>query len=316
MDKRTEKIRAAAKKLLSEGKVDVVIGYKAGTVPLRNAPYFARTPEEADNLIWDSNCRINLATFIPRREGKIAVVAKGCDARNIINHMVENQIDRDRVYIIGVPCEGMVEPALVQAQVPGGKAIGEIVEDNGQITVKGRDFAVTLNKADLLRQNCRVCQHPNPPVADELVAEPVPESAVDPYQDIKELLEKSEPERWDYYRDLIKDCLRCYACRDACPLCYCHVCFVDESMPQWMGKSQDPTDVFTFHLLRAYHCAGRCTDCGACESACPVGIKMRQFTRVLEKSVKERYGYEAGLDPDKKPPLTVFLPDDPQEFIK
>jgi len=316
MDKRTEKIRAAAKKLLSEGKVDVVIGYKAGTVPLRNAPYFARTPEEADNLIWDSNCRINLATFIPRREGKIAVVAKGCDARNIINHMVENQIDRERVYIIGVPCEGMVEPALVQAQVPGGKAIGEIVEDNGQITVKGRDFAVTLNKADLLRQNCRVCQHPNPPVADELVAEPVPEQAVDPYQDIKELLEKSEPERWDYYRDLVKDCLRCYACRDACPLCYCHVCFVDESMPQWMGKSQDPTDVFTFHLLRAYHCAGRCTDCGACESACPVGIKMRQFTRVLEKSVKERYGYEAGLSPDKKPPLTVFLPDDPQEFIK
>ncbi|MEJ2672948.1 MAG: Coenzyme F420 hydrogenase/dehydrogenase, beta subunit C-terminal domain [Deltaproteobacteria bacterium] len=316
MDTRTEKIRAAAKRLLSEGKVDVVIGYRAGTVPLRNAPYFARTPQEADNLIWDSNCRVNLATFIPRRQGKIAVVAKGCDARNILNHIVENQINRDRVYIIGVPCEGMVEPALIEARVPEGQTITEMVEDNGQITVKGRDFAVTLEKAEMLRQNCRVCQHRNPPVSDELVAEPVPETAVDPYQDLEELLAKSEPERWDYYRELVKDCIRCYACRDACPLCYCQVCFVDETQPQWVGKSQDATDVMTFHLLRAYHCAGRCTDCGACESACPMGIKVRQFTRVLEKSVKERYGYEAGLSPDEKPPLTVFLPDDPQEFIK
>jgi formate dehydrogenase subunit beta len=316
MDTRTEQIRVAAKKLLSEGTVDVVIGYKAGTVPLRNAPYFAHTPEEAENLIWDSNCRINLAAFIPRRPGKIAVVAKGCDARNVINHMVENQITRDRVHIIGVPCEGMVEPALVMARVPDGKTVLEAVENNGQITVTGRDFAVTLEKAEVLRQNCRVCQHPNPPLADEMVAEPVPATSADPYQDIQELLAKTEPERWQYYQDLVQNCLRCYACRDACPLCYCQVCFVDEAMPQWVGKSQDATDVFTFHLLRAYHCAGRCTDCGACESACPVGIKVRQFTRLLEKSVKERYGYEAGLDPEKKPPLTVFLPDDPQEFIK
>jgi formate dehydrogenase (coenzyme F420) beta subunit len=316
MDTRTEKIRAAARNLLSQGKVDVVIGYQAGTVPLRNAPYFARTPAEAENLIWDSNCRVNLATFIPGRQEKIAVVAKGCDARSLINHLVEKQITRDRLYIIGVPCEGMLEPALVMAQVPEGKAVLEAVEKNGQITVKGRDFAVTLEKAEVLRQNCRVCQHRNPPLADEMVAEPVPETPVDPYQDLKELLDRTGPERWQYYQDLVKDCLRCYACRDACPLCYCHVCFVDESMPQWVGKSQDATDVLTFHLLRAYHCAGRCTDCGACESACPMGIKVRQFTRLLEKSVQERYGYEAGLDPEQQPPLSVFLPNDPQEFIK
>jgi formate dehydrogenase subunit beta len=316
MDTRTEKIRTAAKKLLSAGKVDVVVGYKAGTVPLRSTPYFARTPQEADRLIWDSNCRLNLTNFLTRRPDKLAVVAKGCDARSIVNHIVEKQILRDQIHIIGVPCEGMVEPALIQSQVPDGKAINEVLEGNGQITVKGRDFEIILDKADVLRQNCRVCLHPNPPLADELVAEPVAEKPVNPYQDLKELLEKSEAERWDYYRELVKDCLRCYACRDACPLCYCKVCFVDESMPQWMGKSQDPTDVLTFHLLRAFHCAGRCTDCGACESVCPVGIKMRQFTRVLEKSVRERYGYEAGLDPDQSPPLTVFLPDDPQEFIK
>lgn len=100
------------------------------------------------------------------------------------------------------------------------------------------------------------------------------------------------------------------------PLCYCHVCFVDESQPQWCGKGQDEADVATFHLLRAFHCAGRCTDCGACESACPMGIKVRRFTSKIEKDVRELYGYTPGLDLESTPPLSVYRPNDPQEFIK
>jgi ferredoxin len=315
MDKRTEKIREMAKRLLSEGRVDVVLGYGPGTVPLRNAPMFARTPEEADKLVWDSNCRINLANFLPRTKERVAVVAKGCDARNIVNHIVEHQIDRDRVYIIGVPCQGMLDPEEVMKRE--GRTIESAVESNGDLTVKGPGFETTLKLGDLLRQNCRVCVHRNPPVYDELIIEPVPEQTdVDRYADIRELLGRPDSERHAYFKNLVKDCIRCYACRDACPLCYCHVCFVDEHMPQWLGKSIDPHDVLTYHLLRAFHCAGRCTDCGACEAACPVHIKVRQFTRMLEKDIQDRYGYEAGMSLDKLPPLTVYRPDDPQEFIK
>ncbi len=315
MEARTEKIREAAKRLLTEGKVDVVIGYRAGTVPLRNSPHFARTPEEADLLVWDSNCRINLANFLPRRKDKVAVVAKGCDVRNIVGHILEHQIEREQVYIIGVPCEGMVDPALVYEKE--GRSIEEVIEANGQLNLKGGDFTTTVDRAEVLRSNCAACAHRNPTVYDELICDAVPElEGVDRYLDLRELMEKSDTERWDYFQDLVKDCIRCYACRDACPLCYCHVCFVDESMPQWVGKSQDETDVMTYHLLRAFHCAGRCTDCGACESACPMDIKVRQFTRLLEKDVNELYGYEAGLSLEQGPPLTVYRPDDPQEFIK
>jgi formate dehydrogenase (coenzyme F420) beta subunit len=119
-----------------------------------------------------------------------------------------------------------------------------------------------------------------------------------------------------HFDDLLKNCIRCYACRNACPLCYCPTCFVDESRPQWVGKSIDPTDTRTFHFLRAYHCAGRCTDCGACERACPVGIKVRTFTKKLEKDVKELFNFETGLDPDVRPPLDVYKTQDPEEFIK
>ena len=315
MQLRTEKIREIAKRLLSEEKVDVVLGYRAGTIPLKNAPYFARTAREADHLIWDSNCRINLANFLPRRKDRIAVVAKGCDARNIVGHIIENQISREQVYIIGVPCQGMIEPSLILEKE--GRPIIEAVEADGQLTLKGRDFTTILSRAELLRQNCLTCVHRNPPVYDELAADPVSEQeGVDRYADLKELLARSDTERYEYFRDLIKNCIRCYACRDACPLCYCHVCFVDETMPQWVGKSIDPGDNMTYHLLRAFHCAGRCTDCGACEAACPMDIKLRQFTRLLEKDVSELYGYEPGLSLEQAPPLTVYRPDDPQEFIK
>jgi Na+-translocating ferredoxin:NAD+ oxidoreductase RnfC subunit len=91
---------------------------------------------------------------------------------------------------------------------------------------------------------------------------------------------------------------------------------VDESRPQWVGKTIDPTDVRTFHFLRAFHLAGRCTDCGACERACPVGIKLRQYTKKLEKDIKELYGYEAGVNHDERPPLDTYRPGDPEDFIK
>jgi ferredoxin len=123
-------------------------------------------------------------------------------------------------------------------------------------------------------------------------------------------------QRWEYFENLLAPCIRCYACRNACPLCYCPTCFVDESRPQWVGKSQNPVDVRTFHFLRAYHCAGRCTDCGACERACPVGINMRVFTKKLEKDCFENFGWEAGLSTDVRPPLDVYRPEDPDDFIK
>ena len=81
-------------------------------------------------------------------------------------------------------------------------------------------------------------------------------------------------------------------------------------------KSIDPTDTMTFHILRAYHCAGRCTDCGACERVCPVGIPMRQFTKKLNKDALKFFSWEAGLDKEQRPPLDVYKVDDYNDFIK
>jgi len=312
----TEKIRETAKKLLEEGKVDVFIGYKKGSVPMMNEPVLISDPEKIDILYWDSNCGLNLCNYLTKRTEKIGIVANGCNSRNIVTHIVENQIKRDQLYIVGIPCKGMIDHRAVQRAVKQ-REILDIHEEGDGFTVKGKDFEETFDKKDYLQTNCAVCTHRNPVGYDEMIADPVEEQeGIEAYSDV-EKIEGMEPEKkWVFFTRLIERCIRCYACRNACPLCYCPTCFVDESQPQWVGKSSDPTDTMTFHFLRAYHCAGRCTDCGACERVCPMGISMRQFTRKLNKDTLDLFSWEAGLTLDQRPPLDVYKPDDYNDFIR
>jgi ferredoxin len=315
MQNYTDKIREIAARLLEDGTVDTVIGFRKGTVPMMCEPHFCRTAAEAGRLAWNSSCGINLANYLTGRTEKIGIVAKGCDSRNIVTHIIENKIKRDQLHIIGVPCQGMIDKNKIKTLVAG--EIRSVEEDQDRVVVKGVDVEEVFQKSDVLQQNCAVCIHRNPVVYDELVADLVEEQTdVDRYADVDQIEALPTEERWQYFDDLLSECIRCYACRNACPLCYCPTCFVDESRPQWVGKSQDPTDIRTFHFLRAYHCAGRCTDCGACERACPVGINMRVFTKKLEKDCKALFDWEAGMSLEDRPPLDTYRPTDPDDFIK
>ncbi len=315
MDTCTQKIREYAFKLLENKEVEAVIGFEQGTIPMAVRPVLIRTKEEAEKLVFNSLCGLNLANYTRKHKGKIAVVAKGCDSRNIVTHIVENQMTRDQIIVIGVPCTGMVNKSKL-----AGLFKQDIVffdEKDGMITVKTASEEKSIPKADILKENCALCMHRNPVIYDYLAGEAVAEQILDdPFVDVRAIEGMSSAEKQMLFENLTQNCIRCYACRNACPLCYCPTCFVDESKPQWVGKSQDKTDVDTFHFLRAFHCAGRCTDCGACVEACPMDINVRLFTRKLIKDSYDMFNWEAGLDLNKRPPLDTFTPDDPDDFIK
>lgn len=310
----SQQIREAAGKLLKRKEVELVIGFEPGTLPLHSTPCFIRKGGEARRLIWDSFCDNNVARYLVKRQERVAVVAKGCDSRTIVELIKEKQFPREQVVIIGTVCQQLIDRRRIEEKLEG-KEILEAEEKDGRVIVKGAGWTDVLEKDEFLHHSCKVCTHRNPVIYDILIGEGVEENTSDSYLDVVELEAKSPEERWKYFSHEVDRCIRCYACRNACPLCYCGECFVDHTRPQWIGKTIDLSDTMIFHIMRAFHMAGRCVDCGACERACPMGIDFRKLTRKLVHDVKELYGYESGTSLDEAAPLATFRPDDPQEFI-
>jgi ferredoxin len=313
MNKVETAIRETAARLLGQGRVALVLGYEAGSVPFRTAPAFVERAVDAERLVWGPFCTNNLAVYLPklRGAGRVAIVAKGCDARSTVGLIQEHQIPREQVVIIGVPCDGMVDTdRLAPAESLAGVAIS--TEADGRLTVESGDGRRTIAVGELLQARCRVCEYNTPPVADEVIGDPVPPmpDAAAAFSAVTELERLSAAERQAFWRAQVERCLRCYACREACPACYCRTCFVDKAAPRWLSKASTADDNWMFHAVRAFHLAGRCVECGECERVCPMDIPISKLNRMLDREIRERFGYVAGLDPEAVPPLGTFRPED------
>lgn len=326
------KLREEAQRLLLEKKADVIIGYEKGTLPLTATPCFITRPEEAEKLVWNNLCTQNLAKFVhdlitahknsqkrvkpeDRKKKVIGVIARGCTTRSIIIHLQERQYDRGEVYIIGVPCDGYVEGKKLKTAA-GGADIIEGDMEGGQIKVKTAEGEKTLALKDVLSDSCRTCRYNNPIISDVMIGSPAPPMNPDAeYDQVKEFEAKSIEERWAYFTKEMAKCIRCNACRQACPSCYCPTCFAEQSMPQWVGIGEDATDTQVFQFMRLYHMVGRCVDCGSCVAVCPMGVDLRKFLKKIDKDCWEMFGNRAGSSMEDMPPLGKFSENDKEDFI-
>lgn len=126
----------------------------------------------------------------------------------------------------------------------------------------------------------------------------------------------SAVERREFWTKEFSRCFKCYACRAACPLCYCERCVTDVNQPQWVAVAPHGLGVMEWHANRAMHLAGRCIQCGACSVACPVGIPIALLTIEATRVVAEEFGYQAGLRCDAPAALSSFKVDDKETFIQ
>jgi ferredoxin len=303
---RIQRLREAVKAELAN--VDFVLGYARGFDPLHATPITVRTEADADKLIFDASCVQNLATSLYGLRGKrMGLVVKGCDSRSVVELLQEKLVDRENLVVFGMPCDGVVDLAKVRVRVDIAQVRGAEFSD-GEVRLLLPEGAKVLPRRDVLADKCLRCRYPNPLVADHLIGpELEPAGDEDTYADLESFEKLSAQERFDFWKRQMSRCIRCYACRNACPLCVCkHVCLADSREPHWLSSEANLQEKWLFQVMHALHLAGRCTECGECQRSCPMGIPILLLKRKMNRELKEIFNYEAGVDPEAVPPLHTF----------
>lgn len=291
-----EELRVKARELLKNRQVELVIGYQRASDGVSATPCFIENEKDTDLLIWDAYCVYNLSSYLKDHPGrKTGIVAKDCDLRSIVVLLQENQLRRENLFIIEMECQGVIDEKRVQ-------------------------FSDAQNQEISFAQKCKSCQSPKHSIADYRIKNKDEKRKTpddyDEYGPIRKMEARAASERLKFWQEEFSRCIRCYACRQVCPMCYCPKCVVEQTQPFWFSKATNLEGNFSWNVTRATHLAGRCIDCGECERACPAGIPLRDINKKIEKDVLELFSYEAGLSAETKPLFACFDKNDSEDFIK
>ena len=254
-----QSLREAVKRLFAEGKVKSVLGYREH--PLSkcrggNSHHPARGrghPHFRRALRAESGPRITRDLPLP-----VGIVVKGCDGRAVSMRITEGDFAREQIVAIAVACAG--------------------VKADGKTWI----------------ERCQRCEVHVSPLADVAVGDvsalPKPEKTR--AETIARIKAMTPAERFAFWQKAFEPCTHCYACREVCPLCNCTVCVTDQNAPRWIEQTAKPSSNLMWHMIRAFHHAGRCVDCGECQRACPEGVPMHLLDLCLAEDVQELFDSE------------------------
>ena len=238
-------------------------------------------PEEAGELVLPPASEGNLARMLKNpqlaRTSPVGIVARTAEVLSLNVMLQEAQIERREVVVFLVGPEGRFLGAMpIEAAE---RAVGR--EKLGKLPVH-QPVGFSQEVLDQL---------------DLLMAVP-------------------REERFAFWREESARCVRCYACRQGCPMCNCEGCYAEKNQPQWFPTAADGPGNLAWHVMRSFHLAGRCVGCGACQEACPSGIHLNVLGAALARSALRHFDYRAGVNPEQPPLQSAFRGDDPEAFIR
>ena len=309
-----------AKEMLESGEVVRVLGWRKGEMAWDVEPAFFSTADELSQFVYNGFCGANLSKYMieaGKLPGKTLVFLKPCDSYSFNQLIKEHRVDREKAYIVGVGCKGKLSmhkidfPGILDIEGAGYPDCSET------LTVKTLYGDKEISYKDAMLERCHVCKGKEHMIYDELIGESADTADADRFAEVAAIEAMSPEEKFAFFQAELSKCIRCNACRNVCPACSCRKCVFDSTKYDSAQKANTTSfEEKMFHIIRAFHVAGRCTDCGECSRVCPQGIPLHLFNRKFIKDINELYGdYQAGLDTDSKAPLTNFRTDDAEPSI-
>ena len=314
-----------AASLLRDGTVCCVLGWREGEFSYDVTPaVFTDATDLENNFVWNDFCGANFSKYLVSKtrkcEGKILVFLKPCDTYSFNQLLTEHRFDREKVYAVGIPCEGMADVGKVKALAGEGISKIECTDAGIAVTTIYEDDAKVISCADVLAERCINCKSRKHVAYDELLGEDGEVVDSNRFDEVEKLEKMTADERFAFWQNELSKCIRCNACRDVCPACTCEKCVFDN--PNSGVENKSPANEFEekmFHIIRAFHVAGRCTDCGECSRVCPQNIPLHLLNRKFIKDIDSFYGeYQAGAEVGSRAPLVNYTTEDlePSEAVE
>lgn len=315
MQELTSELIKIAKEKLASGAVQQVIGWRRGLFDEDVTPStFKDAADLEKNFVFNKYCKANLSKYLvkitraietaktttrtnnamakqrdpnaaeaPIPNEKVLAFLKPGDTHSFCQLLKENRITRDDVYVVAVPCSCEMDESVKEGE------------------------------------GCDHCRNKKHVVYDEVVGKAREEAIGDPsrFEGVEKIQNMSADERHEFWKNEFSRCIRCNACRDVCPACTCEKCVFDNNALYTSQKvAQVPFEESLYHIIRAWHVAGRCTDCGECSRVCPEHIPLHLLNRKFVKDIDEIYGpYVAGSDMETKPPMLTWTAGDAEPSV-
>ena len=315
MQELTSDLIKIAKEKLASGAVQQVIGWRRGLFDEDVTPStFKDAADLEKNFVFNKYCKANLSKYLvkitraietaktttrtnnamakqrdpnaaeaPIPNEKVLAFLKPGDTHSFCQLLKENRITRDDVYIVAVPCSCEMDESVKEGE------------------------------------GCDHCRNKKHVVYDEVFGKAREEAIGDPsrFEGVEKIAAMTADERHEFWKNEFSRCIRCNACRDVCPACTCEKCVFDNNNLYTSQKvAQVSFEESLYHIIRAWHVAGRCTDCGECSRVCPEHIPLHLLNRKFVKDIDEIYGpYIAGSDMETKPPMLTWTAGDAEPSV-
>ena len=311
-----------ANELLTNGTVTRVLGWKKGEFSYDVTPAVFKDVESMKKeFTFDDFSGANFSKYLVKEtkksEGKVLVFLKPCDTYSFNQLLTEHRFDREKVYAVAITCDGMVDVNKIK-EIAGDGILS--VTSGDVIKVETLyDGVKEIKKEDVLAERCINCKSKKAVAYDELLGEEGEVLDSNRFDQVAQLESMTADERFAFWQNELSRCIRCNACRDVCPACTCEKCVFDNPNSGVENKAASNSfEEKMFHIIRAFHVAGRCTDCGECSRVCPQHIPLHLLNRKFIKDMNSFYGeYQAGEKVGSRAPLVDYTKEDlePSEAV-